>query len=67
MNICLYALSYIQENGVSYCIKELCNLYLKIQGPFMVEASTRYLRMVGRFHGDVPHFCDCQSDLVTIV
>ncbi len=22
------------ENGVSYCIKELCNLSLEIQGPF---------------------------------
>ncbi len=26
-----------------------------------------YLGMVGRFHGDDPHFCDYQSDLVPIV
>ncbi len=26
-----------------------------------------YLGMVGRFCGDDPHFCDCQSDLVPIV
>ncbi len=34
MNICLYSLSYMRENGVSYFIKELCNLSLEIQGPF---------------------------------
>ncbi len=34
MNICLYSLSYIRENEVSYCIKDLCNLSLEIQGPF---------------------------------
>ncbi len=26
-----------------------------------------YLGIVGRFSGDDPHFCDCQSDLVPIV
>ncbi len=34
MNIFLYSLSYIRENGVSYCIKELCNISLETQGPF---------------------------------
>ncbi len=34
MNICLYSGSYIRENGVRYCIKELCKLSLEIQGPF---------------------------------
>ncbi len=26
-----------------------------------------YLGMVGRFLGNDPHFCDCQSDLIPIV
>ncbi len=30
----LSVFSYIRENGVSYCIKELCNLSLEIQGHF---------------------------------
>ncbi len=67
MNICLYSLSYISENRVSYYIKELCNLSLEIQGPFMGEGVLPYLGMVGRFHGDDPHFCDCTTDLVPIV
>ncbi len=44
INICLYSLSYIWENGVSYCIKELCNLSLEIQRPFMEERCTPILR-----------------------
>ncbi len=40
---CLYSLSYIWENGVSYCIKELCNLSLGIQGPFMEEGDIHIL------------------------
>ncbi len=53
--------------GVSNCIKELCNLSLEIQGPFMGEGVLQYLGMVGRFHGDDSHVCDCRSDLVPIV
>ncbi len=34
----LYTLN--SENGVSYCIKELCNLSLEIQRPFMGEGGT---------------------------
>ncbi len=54
LNICLYSVSYICENEVSYCIKELCNLSL--EGPFMEEGVLPYLGMVGRFHGDDPRF-----------
>ncbi len=32
------------RNGVSYCIKELCNLSLEIQGPFMGEGGNLVLR-----------------------
>ncbi len=32
------------RNGVSYCIKQLCNLSLEIQGPFMCEGGTPILR-----------------------
>ncbi len=55
------------RNGVSYCIKGLCNLSLEVQGPFMGERVLPFLGMVGRFRGDDPRFCDCQSDLVPIV
>ncbi len=62
MNIYLYSLIYIGENGVSYCIKELCNLSLEIKGPFMEQGGTPILR-----HDDDPCFCDYRSDLVLIV
>ncbi len=66
LTICLYSLSYIWENGVSYYIKELCNLSLQIQGPFIWEGGTLIIR-----HGrKAPRWwplCDCQSNLVPIV
>ncbi len=49
LNICLYLLSYIWENGVSYYIKELCNLSLEIQGPFVWRGVLRHGRKVPRW------------------
>ncbi len=46
------------RNGISYCIKELCNLSLEIERHFMGEGVLPYLGMIGRFRGDDPHFCD---------
>ncbi len=37
------------KNGVNYCIKELCNLSLEIQGPFMREGGTPILRHGRKF------------------
>ncbi len=50
-------------------------LYQRIMQPFFRNTRTfhggrgvlPYLGMVGRFHGDDPHFCDWWSDLVPIV
>ncbi len=50
-------------------------LYQRIMQPFFRNTRTfhgggamlPYLGMVGRFHCDDPHCCDCQSDLVPIV
>ncbi len=43
MNISLYSLSYIWENRVSYCIKELYNLSWR-------KGVLPYLGMLGKFH-----------------
>ncbi len=53
--------------GSAIVSKELCNLSLEIQEPFIGEGVLLYLGMVGKFCGDDPRFCDCQSDLVPIV
>ncbi len=66
MNLSLFAQLYPRKWG-QHCIKELCNLSLEIQGPFMGEGALPYVGNVGRFRGDDPHFCDCRSNLVLIV
>ncbi len=53
--------------GSAIISKNYANIPYKYKDLSCGRGILSYIGMVGRFCGDDPHFCDCQSNLVPIV